>query len=142
LDYYKFLQENVYNLKTNTSGRAWHLIVMVEQLFKAKEGHYLWMGQLIHRSAFQKLLAQINVDEAHFIHTAGIKQHGVNPFRPAWGTVDELQALLASSIPWHLFSATWPPHICKTVESKILCSNYVSIEISSNRPNTKVHLLN
>jgi len=76
------------------------------------------------------------VDEAHFIHTASIKQHGVDPFRPAWGTVDELRALLASSIPWHLFSATWPPHIRKTVESKILRSNYVSIEISSNQPNT------
>ena len=109
---------------------------MVEQLFKAKEGHYSRMGQLIRKSAFQKLLARINVDEAHFIHTAGIKQHSVDPFRPAWGTVDELRALLASSIPWHLFSATWPPHIRKTVKSKILRLNYVSIEISSNQPNT------
>jgi len=94
------------------------------------------MGQLIRKAPFQKLLVRINVDEAHFIHTAGIKQHGVDPFRPAWGTLDELQALLPSSIPWHLFSATWPPHIRKTVESKVLRSNYISIEISSNRPNT------
>ena len=76
------------------------------------------------------------MDESHFIHSAGLSHYGGKPFRPAWGQLDELKALLPRSIPWQAMSATYPAHMLKTVESKILRPNYVSIRISSNRPNT------
>ncbi|KAF8231051.1 hypothetical protein L208DRAFT_1085957, partial [Tricholoma matsutake] len=57
-------------------------------------------------------------------------------FWPAWAQLDELKALLPCSIPWQAISATYPQHILKTVESKILRPNYVSIYTSCNHPNT------
>ncbi|KAF8237884.1 hypothetical protein L208DRAFT_1506162, partial [Tricholoma matsutake] len=55
----------------------------------------------------------------------------------AWGKLDELKAILPSSVPWQALSATFPPHILKTVETKILQPNYASIQVSANRPNVK-----
>ena len=50
--------------------------------------------------------------------------------------LDELKALLASDVIWKVFSATFPPHILKTVTQKVLKPNYVKIQLTSNRPNT------
>ena len=85
---------------------------------------------------FQRRIKRINVDEAHFIHTAGLPLYGLNAFRPAWGILDELKALLSDDVIWKAFSATFPPHILKTVTTKVLKPNHVTIRLTSNRPNT------
>lgn len=131
-----FPQEHIHNLVTRTPGTARHIIATVEQLFKSPEGHFPRLAALVRNKLFQRRIKRIHVDEAHFIHTAGLGHHGGKAFRPAWAQLDELKALLPQSIPWQAFSATFPAHILKTVESKILRPNYVSIHISSNRPNT------
>lgn len=98
-------------------GRARHLIVTVEQLFKSSAGHFARLGHLIRNNrTFQRQLIRINVDEAHSIHTTGIPLYGLPAFRPAWGKLDELKVLLSNKIRWKAY--------------------YVSIRVTSNRPNT------
>jgi superfamily II DNA helicase RecQ len=60
----------------------------------------------------------------------------LNAFRPAWGMLNELKALLSIDVIWKAFSATFPPHILKTVTQKVLKPNYITIHVTSNRPNT------
>lgn len=108
----------------------------MEQFFKTPEGHFPRLAILVRNKHFQKRIKRVHVDEAHFIHLAGLARNGTKAFRPAWGQLDELKALLPNSIPWQAISATFPLHILKTVETKILRPGYVSISISSNRPNT------
>lgn len=108
----------------------------VEQLFKTREGHFPRFALLIRNRDFHNRIQGIYVDEAHFIHVAGLPRYGNAAFRPSWGRLDELKALLPSSIPWQALSATFPPHILKTVESKILRPGYALFKSSSNRPNT------
>ncbi|KAF9455482.1 hypothetical protein BDZ94DRAFT_1316185 [Collybia nuda] len=115
---------------------ARHIITTVEQLFKTPEGHLPRLAVLIRNKHFQRRIKRIHVDEAHFIHLAGIGRNSIKAFRPAWGQLDKLKALLPHLIPWQAISATFPLHILKTVETKILRPNYVSISVSSNRPNT------
>lgn len=139
------LQENVYDSVSHRVGRARHLIVTVEQLFKSSAGHLGRLGTLIRNNQdFQKKIIRINVDEAHCIHTAGSSLYGMPAFRPAWGRLNELKVRLPARIRWHAFSATLPPHILDTVTKKILKPDHTFIHVTSNRPNTiyathKVH---
>jgi len=133
---HNLLQKNVYDGKTRTPGTARHLIVTVEQLFKSREGHFPRLFLLLRDQRFSKLVVRFNVDEAHHIHTAGLSLYGLEPFRPAWGRLGELKALLSNKVRWHCFSATFAPHILKTVEAKLLQSSYELIKLTSNRPNT------
>ncbi|KAF8871179.1 P-loop containing nucleoside triphosphate hydrolase protein [Infundibulicybe gibba] len=126
----------IYDIKKKTPGIATHIIVTPEQLFRSPEGHLSRFGVLIRNKHFQKLLKRIYVDEVHGIHVDGTDLYGNKAFRPAWGHLGELKALLPRSIPWHCMSATLPPHILKTVETQVLRQNYVSLRVSSNRPNT------
>lgn len=126
----------VHNSKTRSHGTAQHLIVTVEQLFKSREGHFTspWCPRT--EEPLSEADCRVNFDEAHFIHTAGMPLHGLAPFRPAWGQLDELKALLPQGVHWAAFSVTFPTYILRTVESKVLRQNYASIHITSNRPNT------
>jgi superfamily II DNA helicase RecQ len=72
----------------------------------------------------------------HNIHTAGLSHYGIDAFHPAWGRLDELKAILPQSVCWALLSATFPLHIRKTVEKKLLQLGYENIFTTSNRPNT------
>ena len=118
-------------------GCAWHLIVTVEQLFKSSAGHFTHLGHLIRNNkTFQRHLIYINVDEAHSIHTAGIPLYRLPAFRPAWGKLDELKILLSNKVRWKAFSATFPRHILRAIEKKILKPDYISIQLTSNRLNT------
>lgn len=85
---------------------------------------------------FNRYIVRIVVDEAHNIHTAGLSHYGLDAFRPAWGRLDELRAILPRNVCWVLLSATFPPHIRATVEKKLLRPGYIAIHITSNRPNT------
>ncbi|KAF8055298.1 P-loop containing nucleoside triphosphate hydrolase protein [Lyophyllum atratum] len=131
-----FWNENIHNLSTRTPGTAQHIITTVEQLFKMPTGHMSRLGILMRNRFFQRRIRRIHVDEAHFIHLAGLDRYGVNAFRPAWGQLDTLKTLLPHTVTWQALSATFPPHILKTVENKVLRPNHISIRVSSNRPNT------
>jgi superfamily II DNA helicase RecQ len=131
------VQKHVYNTATRRLGTSRHLIVTVEQLFKCSAGHLGRLGAMIReRQDFQRRIIRINVDEAHSIHTAGIPLYGIPAFRPAWGDLNKLKAILPNRIRWNAFSATFPPHILKTVTDKILKPDHITIRVTSNRPNT------
>jgi hypothetical protein len=87
-------QAHVYNLKMRTPGKARHIIATVEQLFKTPEGHLPRLAILVRNRHFQKLLKRVHVNEAQFIYLAGTPRHGNAAFRPAWGRLDELWALM------------------------------------------------
>ncbi|KAI9463684.1 P-loop containing nucleoside triphosphate hydrolase protein [Lactarius psammicola] len=127
--------ENVWNYKRRTLGQARLLIVTVEQLFKSREGHLPRLAILLRNQSFQRHIVRVVVDEAHNIHTAGLSHYGLDAFRPAWGRLDELKAILPRAVRWAFLSATFPPHIRATVE-KLLRPGYTSIHTTSNRPNT------
>jgi superfamily II DNA helicase RecQ len=108
----------------------------VEQLFKSREGHLPRLALLLRNRAYQKHIARVIVDEAHNIYTAGLPHYGLDAFRPAWGRLDELRAILPASVRWAFLSATLPPHIRGCIEKRLLKPGYVSVHVSSNRPNT------
>ncbi|KAF8264318.1 P-loop containing nucleoside triphosphate hydrolase protein [Lactarius quietus] len=85
---------------------------------------------------YQKHIVCVVIDKAHNIHAAGLSHHGLDTFRPAWGRVDELMVILPWSMCWILLSATFPPHICATIEKKLLHPEYDAIHVTSNRLNT------
>lgn len=113
-----------------------HAIVTTEQLDKSKAGHLPIIATLIRNQYFQRHIARVNVDEAHCIHIDGLSHYGQDAFRPAWGRLDLIQAILPRLVTWSLFSATFPQHILQTVEKKLLLPDYERIHATSNRPNT------
>ncbi|KAF9030931.1 hypothetical protein BJ165DRAFT_1411303 [Panaeolus papilionaceus] len=113
------------------------LIVTVEQAFKAPEGHFSKLGEALRTNQqFRRRITTINVDKVHFIGTVGCSLYGLPAFRPAWGLLDNLKALLPAQICWLGFSATVPKHIRQIIENKILSKNHVTVTMSSNRRNT------
>ena len=111
------------------------LIVTVEQLFRTPEGHFPRMALLLRQLTFQPLISRFCVDEAHSFYTAGFPLYGLPAFRPSWGKLHELKASLRPSIPWHFFSATFPPHILDLIKGKLLRPGFDYIHVTSNRPN-------
>jgi len=108
--------------------------VTVEQLFKSREGHLPRLYLLLRHHHFQRHITRINVDEVHNIYTAGLSLYGLDAFRPAWGRLDELKAILPKDTRWSGFSATIPPHILKVAEKKVMRPGYEYIHTTSNRP--------
>lgn len=50
------------------------------------------LGELLCKQpAFQKHVKRVNIDEAHFIYTAGEKLYGAPAFCPAWGLLGNLK---------------------------------------------------
>jgi hypothetical protein len=50
------------------------------------------LGYLIDEDhKFAKLIRHLHVDEAHFIHTAGLGHYGLPAFRPAWGRLGDFR---------------------------------------------------
>lgn len=61
---------------------------------------------LVASSSFHELWGLVVVDEAHCIIQWGVT-HGIHPpFRPAWGKIGEVRALLSKSIPMLATTAT------------------------------------
>jgi superfamily II DNA helicase RecQ len=110
--------------------------VTVEQLFKLCKGHFPHLAIFVCNLQLQKHIAWVIVNEAHSVHTAGLPHYGLNAFCLAWSCLEELRAILPWSVCWTLLSATFPPHICTTVEKKLLHKGYDTIHITSNQPNT------
>lgn len=112
------------------------LIITVEQIFRTPEGHFPRMAVLLQQPAFQNLISRFCVDKAHSFYTAGFALYGLLAFLPAWRRLHELKASLRPSIPWHFYSATFPPHILDLIKDKLLRPGFDYIHVTSNRPNT------
>jgi hypothetical protein len=52
------------------------------------------------------------------------------------GLLDELRALLPHCVQWAFLSAPFLPHICATIEKKLLRPGYTAIHVTSNWVNT------
>ncbi|KAL0057159.1 hypothetical protein AAF712_016207 [Marasmius tenuissimus] len=131
----EFWKMHIFDPSERSPGRIQHLLVTPEQLFKLKEGYYSRVGNLIRNQSYKKFIGRFFVDEAHFIHYAGLPHYGLTAFRQAYGRLDEIKVLF-STIPWHALTATAPTHVYKAIHSKILNSGCPTIRYSSNRPNT------
>ncbi|KAF4593863.1 ATP-dependent DNA helicase sgs1 [Pleurotus pulmonarius] len=104
-----------------------HLLVQPEQLSKFR-GHLPRLAQLLDERDFIKQIRCINVDEAHFIYTAGTANYGLDAFRPAWGLLGKFRVRLPRDTPFLAMSGTLPPHIktCVT-ENLILRDDFLDI---------------
>jgi superfamily II DNA helicase RecQ len=116
-------------------GKYTIIIVQPEQL-QSFEGHLPRLAQALRNRHFVKLIRRVYVDEAHTIYTSGIPLYGLPAFRPAWGSLGQLRLALAKDTPCQALSGTFPDHIIKCVVDKLLFpSDYVTISLTSNRPN-------
>ncbi|KAL0566331.1 hypothetical protein V5O48_015682 [Marasmius crinis-equi] len=130
-----FWKENVFEYSARVPGRIQHLLVTPEQLFKLKEGYHSRTGNLIRDQRYKKFIRRFFIDEAHFIHYAGLSHNTQKAFRPAYGQLDEIKVLFPN-IPWHALTATAPPHVLRSIQSAVLNSKCAIIRYSSNQPNT------
>ncbi|KAL0568131.1 hypothetical protein V5O48_013860 [Marasmius crinis-equi] len=133
----EFWKKNVFDSSSSirSPGHVQHLLVTPEQLFKLKEGYYSRTGHLIRTQSYKKFIARFFIDEAHFIHYAGLPHNTQPAFRPAYGRLDEIKVIFPN-IPWHALTATAPPHVLRSIQSAVLDSKCQVIRYSSNRPNT------
>ncbi|EPQ53881.1 P-loop containing nucleoside triphosphate hydrolase protein [Gloeophyllum trabeum ATCC 11539] len=86
------------------------IIVSPEQL-GSHHGHLARFAGLMQKQRFVKKISHVYVDEAHHIYTAGMKKHGEPAFRPAWGALGKLTAILTKGTAIQMLSATLPKHI-------------------------------
>ncbi|KAJ7120720.1 P-loop containing nucleoside triphosphate hydrolase protein [Mycena crocata] len=119
------------------NGGFQHLIVQPEQL-KTHKGHIPKLAALLSTPSFAKIIARVHIDEIHNHHLAGLAHYGLPAFRPSWGCVGELRLRLRKGTPIQGLSGTLPPHIKQVVIDHLNfdLSTYVSLKLSSNRPNT------
>ncbi|RXW12462.1 hypothetical protein EST38_g13391 [Candolleomyces aberdarensis] len=128
--------EHVWNTHDKKPGKCRHLIITVEQAFRSREGHLPPLYLLLCNPYFQRCVTRVNIDEVHCIYTAGTTLYGVPAFRPAWGRLPEIQAILPYSTIWAYYTATLPPHIHSMLTRTLLTTdNFVNIFVTSNRPN-------
>lgn len=114
------------------------LIVQPEQLCVTHGHSKPRLARLIDEDRkFAKLIRRLHVDEAHFIHTAGLGHYGLPAFRPAWGRVGEFRIKIGRDVPTQALSGTQPKHIKETIIKSLLFDedNLLSIKLTSNRPN-------
>ncbi|KAJ7772814.1 hypothetical protein B0H14DRAFT_3859400 [Mycena olivaceomarginata] len=102
-----------------------HLIVQPEQL-KMYQGHLPRLARLLHKQCFLKTIARVHVDEAHFHYLAGLPQHGLPPFRPAWGTLNEFRLRLPKGTPFQALSGTLP-HIKTAIHNPVDLGLYMML---------------
>lgn len=100
-------------------------------------GHLPRLAKLIRNErSFTSKISRVHIDEAHYIHTAGIPHYGEDAFRPAYSRLGQFRVFLQKATPFQALSATFPPHILSTVKKELsLRSNLVEIQLSTNRPN-------
>ncbi|KAJ7752946.1 hypothetical protein B0H16DRAFT_1258836, partial [Mycena metata] len=91
---------------------------------------------LLHDYKFLTRIGHVSIDEAHNIHTAGMKLHGQPPFPPAWGALGEVRAKVPKSTAIQALSATIPTHIYKSIVNGLsLPPDVTIVKVSINRKN-------
>ena len=62
-------------------------------------GHLPCLARIIQQDhLFWKQIAQVHVDEAHFIYTTGVEHYGLPAFHPAWGQLGEFRIVLKGPV--------------------------------------------
>lgn len=118
------------------SGAIKHIVTSPEQLTVVR-GIVTRFGRMMHETTFTVRIKRVNVDECHFIKTAGMATGTDPPFRFAFGKLGELRVFLGCGIVFTAFSATMPEDVAQEV---MVClrmkeSNTDIIRLSSNREN-------
>lgn len=125
----------VYDPGNKILGTIRHFLVTTEQFFKMKHGHFSQFGLLLQMPDFRRRVARFCIDEAHSIYFDGTPLYKRPAFRPAWGRLNEIKILFPST-PFHILTATSPPHVLRVIENAVLRSNYECIHFTCNRANT------
>ncbi|KAJ7580880.1 P-loop containing nucleoside triphosphate hydrolase protein [Mycena floridula] len=128
--------KKAHNLGRKRPGTARIVIATPEQFFRTPEGHMTKLGDLVRQKPFKRRIKLVVADEIHQLVTQGLPMHGCPAFRPCYGRLDELKTLLGDSCPWMVLTATAPLYMVKSIESRVLRPNYISIHVTSNRRNT------
>ncbi|KAJ7698139.1 P-loop containing nucleoside triphosphate hydrolase protein [Mycena rosella] len=102
------------------------------------EGHIPRFAKLLHDPKWVKRVKLLQIDEAHFIQTAG-RAKGKNPvFRPAFSDLGErLHIHLPAAATCSAFSASMSPSIMDILTNTLRMdpAKTVTIELTTNRPN-------
>ncbi|KAF8143438.1 P-loop containing nucleoside triphosphate hydrolase protein [Mycena galopus ATCC 62051] len=101
-------------------------------------GHIPRFAKLLHDPKWTKHVKLLQIDEAHFIVTAGKAKGKEAVFRPSFSNLGErLRIHLPASTPCTAYSASLPPQIMNTVKSTLRMepSKTITIELTTNRPN-------
>jgi hypothetical protein len=91
------------------------------------------LGYLIDEDhKFAKLIRRLHVDEAHFIHTAGLGHYGLPAFRPTWGRLGDFRIKIGRNVPTQTLSGTQLKHIKETIIKSLLFDedNFLSIKLT------------
>ncbi|EIW80150.1 P-loop containing nucleoside triphosphate hydrolase protein [Coniophora puteana RWD-64-598 SS2] len=115
-----------------------NILVAPEQFFR-HNGHLPRLAFIMLTSrAFVKSIGFLNCDEAHMIQTAGLPRRGEEyAFRPAYGKIANIRALLAKDTPILVLSATLPPPTLYTVLGSLRLDPDQTLKIlqPTNHPN-------
>ncbi|KAI0046676.1 P-loop containing nucleoside triphosphate hydrolase protein, partial [Auriscalpium vulgare] len=118
---------------------AFSAIIIAPESLDRFQGHMPRFARLLKGPSsrfFVRRIRTVFVDEAHFIHSAGIPLYGLPAHRPAWGTIANLRIHLTKGTPFQALSGTLPPHIRSLVADNLLFrSDYTTITFTSNRAN-------
>ncbi|KAJ7167408.1 P-loop containing nucleoside triphosphate hydrolase protein [Mycena crocata] len=114
-----------------------HYSVSPEQCGDYK-GHTQRFAKLLHDPKWTKKIKLVQIDEAHFIETAGQAKGKEGPFRPAFSNLGErIRVHLPSTTPMTAYSASMPTRVMDLLMKTLRMSpsNTVKLEFSTNRPN-------
>ena len=86
--------------------------------------------------AFVRSIKHVFVDEGHEIFFSGIERHGIPAFRPSYGNLDKIIPKLPNETTIHILSATFPPHVRRVVEKKLIGNRETThVQLPLNRRN-------
>lgn len=90
---------------------------------------------LVASPEFQTLWGLVAVDEVHCIIHWGTGKDGQKAFRPAWGRIHEIKALVPSNVPWLLTTATLATYEIPLICASLLLPDDIKImNLGNNRP--------
>ncbi|KAJ7866879.1 hypothetical protein B0H13DRAFT_1636442 [Mycena leptocephala] len=102
------------------------------------QGHIPRFAKLLHDPKWTKRIKLLQIDEAHFIATAGQANGDDAAFRPAFADLRErLRVHLPATTPCTAYSASMPPQIMNllTKTLRMTPEKTIKLELSTNRPN-------
>ncbi|KAJ7689096.1 P-loop containing nucleoside triphosphate hydrolase protein [Mycena olivaceomarginata] len=102
------------------------------------QGHIPRFAKLLRDQEWVKKIRLLQIDEAHFIVTAGQAKGKETAFRPAFSNLGErLRVHLPSTTPCAAYSASMPKRVMDVVTKTLRMdpTNTVTVELSTNRPN-------
>ncbi|KZT18814.1 P-loop containing nucleoside triphosphate hydrolase protein, partial [Neolentinus lepideus HHB14362 ss-1] len=116
------------NEDTPDDGKSWKMIekhryrlwiISPEQL-GSHNGHLARFANLLDSQAsFREMIRYLHIDEGHNIWSAGIPRYGEKAFRPAYGCLGKMRAILGNKTVFQLLSAMFPCHVLAAAKLSI-----------------------